>query len=349
MRYLRVKSLLLAIMMSAAAVVVVLPRSAYAQPTVPPTKVQDCNEGKTGLAVGWGERSDEGGYWCQLGWDIDPDQVHEKAVLTCPEGSHSELGDQTRVADWNFIGFVKTTYKTKCVPDGHEAVVPAEIKCDNGNLKPKGTQWDGYWCEGGAFDGVERAVLTCPEGAAVEEADLTNYTTTNTTKQKCVKNPPAGEGGEGEGDGGAAEGEGKPECGSTVEGLGYLICPILEHAARFSDSMWGFFESLLYVNPLSNKTDDSIYKTWVMLRDLANVILAIVFIAVIISQISNAGISNYGIKKILPRLIIAAITINISYFLMQALIDIANIAGKSFDDCKAKPAWTTQKFPAGKR
>ena len=132
--------------------------------------------------------------------------------------------------------------------------------------------------------------------------------------------------------------EGKPECGSTIEGLGYLICPILEHAARFSDSMWGLFEALLFVDPLTNDTDNSIYKTWLMLRDLANVILAIIFIAVIISQISNIGISNYGIKKILPRLIIAAIVINISYFLMQALIDIANILGKSFDDFLASQA-----------
>lgn len=126
--------------------------------------------------------------------------------------------------------------------------------------------------------------------------------------------------------------EGKPECGEKVEGLGYLICPILEHAARFSDSMWGLFEALLFVDPLTNNTDDSIYKTWIVLRDLANVILAIIFIAVIMSQISNVGISNYGIKKILPRLIIAAIVINVSYFLMQVLIDVANIAGKSFDD-----------------
>mgnify|MGYP001710927265 FL=1 len=126
--------------------------------------------------------------------------------------------------------------------------------------------------------------------------------------------------------------EGKPERGEKIEGLGYLICPILEHATHFSDSMWGLFEGLLTVDPLTNDTDNSIYKTWTTLRDLANVILAIIFIVVIMSQISNVGISNYGIKKILPRLIIAAIAINVSYFLMQILVDIANIAGKSFDD-----------------
>ena len=323
MRYLRVKSLLLAIMMSVAAVAVVLPRSAYAaQPTVEPIKIEDCKDGRPST---WGLHGDaKDGFWCQDGAgpasDVDP------ATLTCPEKSHSELGDVTMNRS------PEDDHKARCVVDGHEAVVPTEIKCSEG-LSSKGDQWAGYWCEGGGLTGdVARASLTCPEGAAVEDGATTMYVTKNATKQKCVKNPPEGEG---EGDPAAAE---KPECGSTIEGLGYLICPILEHAARFSDSMWGLFESLLFVDPLTNDTDNSIYKTWLMLRDLANVILAIIFIAVIISQISNIGISNYGIKKILPRLIIAAIVINISYFLMQALIDIANILGKSFDDFLASQA-----------
>lgn len=340
MRYLRIKSLLLAIMMSAVAVAVVLPRSAYAQPTVERSNYRECTEhGRS-----WGDDGDaQRGYFCiNFGTELAPMDID------CPSGSHREFVEVTEQYNDNidFGGvalevspskkILADVNKTACVKDGYEAVEPTLTTCHEGYL-PYGNQWQGYWCsKSGSFtdpDGdVAKAELTCPEGAVVEQGRPTHYELKNATKYKCVKKPPESEGGEGEGDGGAAEGEGKPECGSTVEGLGYLICPILEHAARFSDSMWGFFESLLYVNPLSNKTDDSIYKTWVMLRDLANVILAIVFIAVIISQISNAGISNYGIKKILPRLIIAAITINISYFLMQALIDIANIAGKSFDD-----------------
>jgi len=55
--------------------------------------------------------------------------------------------------------------------------------------------------------------------------------------------------------------------------------------------------------------------------------LAIIFLAIIISQVSNVGISNYGVKKMLPRLIIAAIAINMSYFLMQVIVDVANILG----------------------
>lgn len=338
MRYLRVKSLLLAIMMSAAAVAVVLPRSAYAQPTTEIVNHTNCEvNGKL-----YGKKGDfQHGYWCERAGGAETAIIE----IQCPNGSHPEFVEVTKY-ELDGIdsggkpesGGVGDVNKRACVKDGYEAVEPTQTTCSNG-FYPLGNQWQGYWCvkDGSLSDpngDVADAKLTCPEGSAVEKGDTTNYVSKNATKQKCVKNPPEGEG-EGEGDPAAAE---KPECGSMVEGLGYLICPILEHAARFSDSMWGLFEALLFVDPLTNDTDKSIYKTWIMLRDLANVILAIVFIAVIISQISNIGISNYGIKKILPRLIIAAIAINISYFLMQALIDIANILGKSFDDFLASQA-----------
>ena len=128
----------------------------------------------------------------------------------------------------------------------------------------------------------------------------------------------------------AAEGEGekpKEECGGHVEGIGYFLCPILERLVDFADGTWGLFEFLLQTNPLPNDSSEPLPSAWNGLRDVANAILAIIFLAIIISQVSNIGISNYGVKKMLPRLIIAAIAINVSYFLMQVIVDIANILG----------------------
>lgn len=132
----------------------------------------------------------------------------------------------------------------------------------------------------------------------------------------------------------AANGEGKPkeECGGHVEGIGYFLCPILERLVDFADGTWGLFEYLLQTNPLPDDTSKPLPSAWSGLRDVANAILAIVFLAIIISQVSNIGISNYGIKKMLPRLIIAAVAINISYFLMQIITDIANILGSTLYD-----------------
>ena len=56
----------------------------------------------------------------------------------------------------------------------------------------------------------------------------------------------------------------------------------------------------------------------------------ILLLVVIFSQITGVGIDNYGIKKILPKLIIAAILINLSYWICVAFVDLSNILGNSF-------------------
>ena len=123
------------------------------------------------------------------------------------------------------------------------------------------------------------------------------------------------------------EEENKGECGTKLDAIGYFVCPLLEKLVEFADGTWGFFEYLLQTDPLPSEEDNALRSAWNGLRDVANAILAIIFLAIIISQVSNVGISNYGIKKMLPRLIIAAIAINMSYFLMQVIVDVANILG----------------------
>ncbi|MCZ6324111.1 hypothetical protein O5165_25825, partial [Escherichia coli] len=43
----------------------------------------------------------------------------------------------------------------------------------------------------------------------------------------------------------------------------------------------------------------------------------------------NAGLNNYSIKKMLPRLIVAAILVNLSYYICAIAVDISNILGHS--------------------
>lgn len=160
------------------------------------------------------------------------------------------------------------------------------------------------------------------EGVNLQESVAAGEEKRKTTEQEIAQEQPA----EGEGE------EPKEECGGHVEGIGYFLCPILERLVDFADGTWGLFEFLLQTNPLPNDSSEPLPSAWSGLRDVANAILAIIFLAIIISQVSNIGISNYGIKKMLPRLIIAAVAINISYFLMQIITDIANILGSTLYD-----------------
>ena len=65
---------------------------------------------------------------------------------------------------------------------------------------------------------------------------------------------------------------------------------------------------------------------------LQNAVFAVIFLWVIFSQISNVGVSNYGIKKILPRLIIGALLVNLSFYLCQIAVDLSNILGFSLKE-----------------
>ena len=126
---------------------------------------------------------------------------------------------------------------------------------------------------------------------------------------------------------GAGEEKEEKTCTSELTGVGWFLCPAIEKLADFADSVWGMLEGYLVTSPL--QATGSTYDAWKTMRDLANVLLALVFILIIISQVSNVGISNYGIKKMLPRFIIATVALNISYFVIQIIVDIANIIGST--------------------
>ena len=66
-----------------------------------------------------------------------------------------------------------------------------------------------------------------------------------------------------------------------------------------------------------------------MMRDFANVAFVIAFLIIILSQITSIGVSNYGIKRLLPKLVIAAILVNISYYICAIAVDLSNILGNS--------------------
>ena len=114
----------------------------------------------------------------------------------------------------------------------------------------------------------------------------------------------------------------------AVEKIGWIICPIFEGAARAADRAFVFLaEWFLEVPPELFNNESKTKDAWEQARNLANVAFVIAFLILIYSQITGGVMSNYGIKRMLPRLIIAAIAVNISYYICQALVDVSNLLG----------------------
>lgn len=130
-----------------------------------------------------------------------------------------------------------------------------------------------------------------------------------------------------EGDGGGEEE--KNSCG--VDGIGWLVCPLMSFAGSLGDASYSAISYFLSIDSgiFDSKSNGGLEQAWKFFRDIANAVFAVIFLWVIFSQISNVGVSNYGIKKILPRLIIGALLVNLSFYLCRLTVDLSNILGFS--------------------
>lgn len=111
----------------------------------------------------------------------------------------------------------------------------------------------------------------------------------------------------------------------AVEGIGWLICPAITFMAQLNDKAYAFLAShfLSVDTELVTRSKDA----WAKFRDIANVLFVIAFLIVVYSQLTSVGINNYGIKKMLPKIVIAAVLVNMSFIICQLAVDVSNILG----------------------
>ena len=120
---------------------------------------------------------------------------------------------------------------------------------------------------------------------------------------------------------------GTTACSAAIGGLGWIICPVVNLLSGLTDGLFGILSNFLETDSrlLGGEVEDS----WAIFRNIANILLVVGFLIIIYSQLTSFGISNYGIKRMLPRLIIVAIAINLSLFLSRAMVDLSNVLGAS--------------------
>lgn len=109
--------------------------------------------------------------------------------------------------------------------------------------------------------------------------------------------------------------------------LGWVICPAMSMMADVTTWVAGQLQSYLAFNPFSSSGGGDIKRVWSSLLAIANSLLVVAFLVVIFSQSTSVGLSSYGVKRMLPRIIAAAILMNLSYYICQILVDLSNIAG----------------------
>ncbi len=116
-------------------------------------------------------------------------------------------------------------------------------------------------------------------------------------------------------------------CKSSLGEIGWYACPITKKVTEATDWLYEKIQGILAVDPI--ETGSPIHTIWDYCRGLTNIVFIIFLLVVIYSQITGVGISNYGIKKVLPKMIMVAILVNLSFLICQVLVDASNIIGAS--------------------
>ena len=163
--------------------------------------------------------------------------------------------------------------------------------------------------------------IPSPNVRAVEGDESTTGQTTDTTDSQSDNEENTDE------DGASVENNEEETCEAGAHGFGWVLCP----GQNLITDIFGFFlrfisDSLEWTLLADNS--DSIRDVWQDFLNIANVVFVIAFLIMIYSMATSTGLSNYDIKKILPRLIIIAVAVNLSLYLCAALVDLSNIAGQ---------------------
>lgn len=150
----------------------------------------------------------------------------------------------------------------------------------------------------------------------------------------------------GGGGNGGGSGTSTPDvCEAGGINISWLLCPIINGVAHaesaIEDVIGGLLKTPLvtYNNSNCNENsgnsdqDDCIFSAWSNIRVFGNVLLVIGLLVAVLVEAFGGGVAEaYTVKRMLPRILIAAILINLSIYFIGALEDITNIFGKGVFD-----------------
>lgn len=119
----------------------------------------------------------------------------------------------------------------------------------------------------------------------------------------------------------------------ALDQIGWIACPVIRSVAILADSAFTFITKDFLVVDIDFLSASSTTNTvWGIMRNFANILFVLFFLVTVYSLITGSGVTNYDLKRLVPRLLIAAILVNISFFICQLAIDLVTVMGASILD-----------------
>lgn len=115
-------------------------------------------------------------------------------------------------------------------------------------------------------------------------------------------------------------------CRQEAGVLSWLVCPAINLVNKFVAKLTSLVLELLEVEPLllGDARDKGLQSAWKQFLTIANLLLIPVIIFSIYALLVSGG-SKYAVTRILPRLAVAIILMQFSYYIAAFIIDLGNV------------------------
>jgi hypothetical protein len=118
---------------------------------------------------------------------------------------------------------------------------------------------------------------------------------------------------------------------ATDTNTGQMLCSFIEPANQLQQDLrgWVFDKSQEGFLIVGGSVGEISTSAWVNILVVANILLAVAFLVVIYGFVTNTSSARigYSIKKTLPRLVLGAIVINVSFYAVLLMVDLSSIIG----------------------
>ena len=120
-------------------------------------------------------------------------------------------------------------------------------------------------------------------------------------------------------------------CEAGFFGFGWLICPGQNLITTIFSHFFNMIADSLEWTFLAENTDVML-DVWQDFLNIANIVFAITFLIMIYSMATSVGLKAYDVRRMLPRIVVLAIAVNLSFYICAALVDVSNITGQGVYD-----------------
>jgi hypothetical protein len=149
---------------------------------------------------------------------------------------------------------------------------------------------------------------------------------------------------------GANDDEEKPVCEVSSSPMSWLLCPIYNGLATMSD--WIILNVVVpFMRPTpvgldpNDKYTGATFQIWSAFRVYGNIVLVVLLLIAVFGQAIGGGlVEAYTARKMLPRILIAGVFINISIYVVAFAVDLSVIIGNGIADLITQPLVQTGEF-----